>query len=132
VRPVFPSLLLFGLINGFTFGVDLALLSLLHGHLAVPLPVAITIGYAVAFALAFVLNKRFNFRSREPAGPEVVRYVGVVAINFVVLLLGVTTLLADVAGVQYQVARLVAGACEGLFMFCAMRWFVFGRTTIAR
>ena len=46
------------------------------------------------------------------------------AVNFGVVLLGVTTGLAAV-GVPYQVARVAAGACEGIFMYCAMRWFVF-------
>jgi len=119
-----PTLVGFALINSCTFALDLALVSLLHGRLGVPLTLSVTIGYAVAFSLAFVLNKRFNFRSHAPVGPETVRYVGVVAVNFGVVLLGVTTGLAAL-GVQYQLARLAAGACEGAFMYVAMRWFVF-------
>ena len=53
-----------------------------------------------------------------------VRYGAVVAVNFAVLLLGVTTALAEL-GVPYQPARLLAGACEGVFLYCAMRWWVF-------
>ncbi|MXG90066.1 GtrA family protein [Nocardioides flavescens] len=119
-----PTLIGFAVINSGTFALDLALVSLLHGRLDVPLTLSVTIGYAVAFSLAFVLNKRFNFRSHAPVGPETVRYVGVVAVNFGVVLLGVTTGLAAL-GVQYQLARLAAGACEGAFMYAAMRWFVF-------
>lgn len=118
------TFIVFAIINGFTFLVDLGLVTLVHGHLGAPVPVAVTAGYAVAFSLSFGLNKRFNFRSHAPVGPEAGRYVGVVAVNFVVLLLGITTLLAHL-GVQYQLARVAAGACEGVFMYSAMRWFVF-------
>jgi putative flippase GtrA len=114
----------FALIGAFTFGLDLALLTLVHGGLGWPLPVAITIGYAVALSVNYLLNRVLNFRSHAPLGPESLRYAGVVAVNFGVVLLGVTTGLAA-AGVPYQVARVAAGACEGIFMYCAMRWFVF-------
>ena len=124
-RVVPPSLLGFAVINGFTFGVDLVLVTLAHGALGWPVPVAITIGYGTAFTLSYLLNRVLNFRSHAPAGPESARYAAVVALNFLVLLLGVGSGLAAL-GVPYQLARLVAGACEGAFMYCAMRWFVFG------
>jgi hypothetical protein len=53
----------FALINGFTFSVDIGLLTLLYRGVGLPHPVAITIGYVVAFGLAFVLNRRFNFHA---------------------------------------------------------------------
>jgi putative flippase GtrA len=114
----------FCLINGFTFALDLGIVSLTHGVWGWPLPVSVTVGYAIAFTVSFVLNRRFNFRSHAPVGGQLVRYVGVVAVNFVVILLGLTTGL-NALGVQYQVARIIAGACEGVFMYCMMRWFVF-------
>ncbi|WP_233255399.1 GtrA family protein [Naasia lichenicola] len=117
----------FALINGLTFAVDLSLVSVAHGILRMPLASAVTIGYAIAFSLAFVLNRRFNFRSHAPVGLDTLRYVPVVAINFGVILLGVTVAL-DAAGVQYQLARIAAGVCEAVFMYCAMRWFVFRAT----
>ena len=119
-----PTLVGFTLINGFTFGVDLAIVTLAHGQLGWPVPAAITLGYGVAFTLAYALNRVLNFRSHEPVGPESLRYVATVAVNFGVILLGVTTVLGSL-GVQYQVARLAAGGCEGVFMYVAMRWFVF-------
>jgi putative flippase GtrA len=118
------TMLRYLVISAFTFALDLALLTLVHGSLGWPLPVAVTIGYAVALSVNYLLNRVLNFRSREPIGPESLRYAGAVAINFGVVLLGVTTGLAA-AGVPYQAARVAAGACEGIFMYCAMRWFVF-------
>ncbi len=116
----------FAVISGCTYALDLALLTALHGGLGWPLPVAITIGYAVAFTTNYLLNRALNFRSHAPIGPESLRYAAVVAVNFTVLLLGVTTALAEL-GVPYQPARLLAGACEGVFIYCAMRWWVFDR-----
>jgi len=117
----------FAVIGECTFALDLLLLTLVHDTLGWPLPVAVTIGYAVALSVNFLLNRTLNFRSHRPIGPESLRYGAVVAVNFGVVLLGVTTGLAAL-GVPYQVARVVAGACEGAFMYCAMRWFVFADT----
>ncbi|HCB04355.1 MAG TPA: polysaccharide synthesis protein GtrA [Nocardioides bacterium] len=114
-------------ISGFTFLLDLAVLSLVRSGLGWPLPVAVTIGYAVALTTNYLLNRVLNFRSHDPIGPESLRYGAAVSVNFGVFLLGVTTVLAA-AGVPYPVARVAAGAAEGIFMYCAMRWFVFGRS----
>ena len=119
-----PTLIRYLLIGAFTFGLDLALLTAVRSGLGWPLPLGVTIGYAVALSVNYVLNRVLNFRSHAPLGPESLRYAGAVAVNFGVVLLGVTTGLAAV-GVPYQVARVAAGACEGVFMYCAMRWFVF-------
>ncbi len=123
---VAPTFLGFCLINSFTFGVDLAILTGLRGGLSLPGPVAVTIAYACAFALSYVLNRTFNFRSHAPVGPQVVVYVAVVIVNYLAFILGVSTGLAAL-GVQYQVARLVAGVCEAVYMYSAMRWLVFRR-----
>ena len=118
------TLIRYLLIGAFTFGLDLALLTVVRSGLGWPLPVAVTIGYAVALSVNYALNRVLNFRSHAPLGPESLRYAGAVAVNFGVVLLGVTTGLAAV-GVPYQVARVAAGGAEGIFMYCAMRWFVF-------
>ena len=125
-RVIAPSFIGFALINGFTFGVDLVLLSLFGHLLGWPAPLAITVAYAVAFGLSFVLNRTFNFRSHAPVGRQTAVYVVVVVINYVAILMGVGAGLAAL-GVDLVLARLAAGACEGVFMYCAMRWVVFGR-----
>ncbi|WP_300019626.1 GtrA family protein [Pseudonocardia sp.] len=121
---VAPSFLGFCLINGFTFGVDLVLLTIMYGLLGWPSPVAVTLGYAVAFGLSFVLNRWLNFRSHAPVGPQVGRYVVAVVVNYLAFILGVGSGLVAL-GVQYHVSRLVAGACEGVFMYGVLRWVVF-------
>ena len=112
----------FAVIGACTFAIDLVLLTLVHDRLGWPLPAAVTIGYAVALSVNYVLNRILNFRSHAPLGLESLRYAGAVAVNFGVVLLGVTSGLTAV-GVPYQAARVVAGGAEGIFMYCAMRWF---------
>jgi putative flippase GtrA len=121
-----PTFLGFCLINGITFSVDLAILTSLRGGLGLPVPVAVTIAYACAFTLSYVLNRTFNFQSHAPVGPQVAVYVLVVVVNYLVFILGVTSVLAAI-GVQYQLSRLVAGICEAVYMYSAMRWVVFRR-----
>jgi putative flippase GtrA len=122
------TLVRFLVIGAFTFALDLALLTLVRSGLGWPLPVAVTLGYAVALSTNYLLNRVLNFGSHSPLGPESLRYAATVAVNFGVVLLGVTTGLAA-AGVPYQVARVAAGAAEGVFMYFAMRWFVFASSS---
>jgi len=123
---VAPTFLGFCLINGFTFGVDLVLLTVLHGWLHVPVPIAVTVAYACAFALSYVLNRIFNFRSHAPVGPQFTVYVAVVVVNYLAFILGVSSALAAL-GLDYRLARLLAGGCEAVYMYSAMRWVVFRR-----
>jgi putative flippase GtrA len=129
-RVVAPSMVGFALINSTTFAIDIAVVTLVHGAFGLPLVLAVTAGYGVALSLGFLLNRTLNFRVHGEVGRQAGRYAVVVGTNFLVLLLGVTTLLSS-AGVPYQLSRLVAGACEGVFMYVAMRWFVFRQQAAA-
>jgi putative flippase GtrA len=123
---VAPTFLGFALINGFTFGFDLLLLSGLHAGLSVPLPVAVTAAYACAFALSYYLNRTMNFQSHAPVGPQFTIYVAVVVVNYLAFILGVSSVLTAL-GVDFRVARMLAGGCEAVYMYSAMRWVVFRR-----
>jgi len=123
-RVVPPSLLGFAVINGFTFAVDIALLTVLHSVADMPLWLSISVAYACAFGLSYVLNRVFNFRSHAPAGPQVAVYVVVIVVNYLAWILGVGAGLAAL-GVDYRIARLTSGACEAVYMYSAMRWIVF-------
>jgi putative flippase GtrA len=119
-----PSLLGFAVINGFTFGVDLALLAVLRSVAHLPLWLSVTVAYACAFGLSYALNRALNFRSHAPVGPQVAVYVVVVVVNYLVWILWVCTGLAAL-GVDYRLARLAAGAGEAVYMYCALRRLVF-------
>jgi putative flippase GtrA len=125
-RVVAPTFLGFAVINGFTFGVDLLLLTGLHGLLRVPLPIAVTVAYVCAIALSYFLNRTLNFQSHAPVGPQFAVYVVVVVVNYLAFILGVTSGLAAL-GVEYHLARILAGGCEAVYMYSAMRWVVFRR-----
>ncbi|GAB4085668.1 hypothetical protein GCM10028784_22980 [Myceligenerans cantabricum] len=123
-RVVPPTLLGFALINGSTFAFDILLLTALHGGLGLPVAVSVTLAYACALGLAFVLNRVLNFRSHAPVGRQAGLYLVVVATNYVALVLGVGAGLTAL-GVDYRLSRLLAGACEAVFMYCALRWVIF-------
>ena len=123
---VAPTFLGFVVLNSFTFALDLILLTLLHGGFGVALPVAVTVAYACAFTLSYMLNRVLNFRSHGAVGPQFAVYAVVVVVNYVAFILGVSSGLAAL-GAEYHVARIVAGACEAIYMYSAMRWVVFRR-----
>jgi putative flippase GtrA len=123
-RVVPPNLLGYAIINGSTFGIDLLLLTLFHGRLGWPVPVSITLSYATASGLSYLLNRVLNFRSRAPASRQLGVYIVVVTINYLALVLGVGAGLSAL-GLNYQLARIIAACCEGVWMYVAMRWVVF-------
>ncbi len=123
---VAPTFLGFVLINGFTFGVDLLLLSGLHAGMGVPVPVAVTVAYVCAFTLSYYLNRTMNFQSHAPVGPQFAVYMVVVVVNYLAFILGVSSALTAL-GLDFRMARILAGCCEAAFMYSAMRWVVFRR-----
>jgi putative flippase GtrA len=115
------------LINLCTFLLDLALLAAFHGGLKLPLPVAVTLSYGSAGTVSYIANRVLNFRSHGPLGRQVPLYVVIMASNYVIFVLGLTDLLAA-AGVFYEFARVIAACCEGVYLYCCMRWLIFRDT----
>ncbi len=123
-RVVSARLLGYGVISAVSFSVDLALLTAFHGGLRWPLPAAITAAYVLASGLGYLLNRALNFRSHGAVGPQLTAYAVVVTVNYLALILGVSTGLAAL-GLDYRLARLTAAACECVYMYSALRWLVF-------
>ncbi|MTE16042.1 GtrA family protein [Nocardia aurantiaca] len=128
-RFVAPTFVGYLLVSGFTFSVDLVALTALHGALKVALPIAVTVAYCTAFGLSYLLNRILNFESHAAVGPQVSIYVVVVAVNYLVFILGVTSAVATV-GLDYRIARILGGLGEGLFMYASMRLLVFRAWTL--
>ena len=126
-----PNLLGYLLINLCTFGVDLALLGLFHGREKLPIPIAVTLSYGTASLLSYVLNRVFNFRSHADVGRQLPIFVAVSASNYLIFVLGLTDLLSAV-GVYYELARIIAACCEGVYLYCMLRWVVFRDTAESR
>jgi putative flippase GtrA len=119
-----PTLIGFLLISGVSFGLDLALLTVLKSGLGIRLGLAVTIAYAGALTVNFLLNRQLTFTPRRPLGEQVGLHAAVVVVNYLVIVLGVTVGLSA-CGVPYPVARVVAGALEVGFVYAAQRWVVF-------
>jgi putative flippase GtrA len=119
-----PNMLGYLLINLCTFGIDLALLGLFHGKEKLPIPVAVTFSYGTASLISYVLNRVLNFRSHADVGRQLPVFVAVSLSNYLIFVLGFTDLLATV-GVYYELARIIAACCEGVYLYCVMRWVVF-------
>jgi putative flippase GtrA len=126
-RVVAPSVVGYLLINLCTFLLDLALLAVFHGGLPLPLPVAVTLSYGSAGAVSYIANRVLNFRSHGPLGRQVPLYVVIMASNYFIFVLGLTNVLAAV-GVFYELARVMAACCEGVYLYCCMRWLIFRDT----
>lgn len=114
----------FAAISSFTYAVDLTVLAVGFDVFDLPYPVAVTVGYLVAFTLAFVLNRWLNFQSHGPVAGQTGRYVLTVAANYLLFILLLSSTL-EAVGVHFLAARLVAGACEAVFMYLMMRIVVF-------
>ena len=126
-RVVAPSVVGYLLINLCTFFIDLALLAVFHGGLKLPLPVAVTLSYGSAGTVSYIANRVLNFRSHGPLGRQVPLYVVIMASNYFIFVLGLTNVLAAV-GVFYELARVIAACCEGVYLYCCMRWLIFRDT----
>ncbi|WP_432560401.1 GtrA family protein [Granulicoccus sp. GXG6511] len=123
-RIIPPTAVGFGALSLFTYSVDLLVLSLGFDVLGLPYPVAVTIGYAIAFGLSFLLNRWLNFQVHGHVGRQTGRYVLTVVANYVLFILLVASML-EAVGMHYLLARMLAGACEAVFMYSMMRLFVF-------
>lgn len=84
------------------------------------------LSYLTAFGFSFVLNRALNFRSHAPVGRQTVLYVAAITINFGAILLGIGGGLTAL-GVPDQASRIIGAACEGVFMYCTLRWVVFAQ-----
>jgi putative flippase GtrA len=121
---VAPSVVGYLLINLCTFFIDLGLLAVFHGGLRWPVPVAVTLSYGTAGMISYVANRVLNFRSHGAVGRQLPLYVAIMVSNYLIFVLGLTSGLTA-AGLYYELSRVVAATCEGVYLYCCMRWIVF-------
>lgn len=128
LRRVVPATFVgYCVLNGFTFGLDLVLLTVGYRVLHLPNWLAVTLAYGTALTLAYLLNRWFNFRSHGAVGRQSARYLAVVVVNYTAFILGLGSGLTYL-GVQFQLSRIIAGVGEAIWMYSAMRWIVFRDT----
>ena len=119
-----PNVVGYLLISGCTFGLDLLFLTIFHGVLGLVAPLAVTLSYGVACLVNYTVNRILNFRSHGSLSTQLPVSVAIFVTNYLVFLLGVFDGLVAL-GIEYQLARLIAACCEGVFLYCCMRWLVF-------
>jgi putative flippase GtrA len=123
-----PNVLGYLLINLCTFCIDLGLLTVFHGVLKVIPPVAVTLSYSIASLVSYGVNRVLNFRSHGSLGTQLPLSIAIFAVNYLIFLLGVFEGLLAL-GLEYQLARILSACCEGVFLYCCMRWLVFRDAT---
>lgn len=122
----------FAILGSFTFTVDMTILQLLYATTSLPKWLVISLGYVSAFSLNFVLNRRLNFKSHAPVGPQAFRYGSVVIADYGITL-GVTSLLSSPwVGLHIFWSRLAAGAMVAIMTYTLCRWWVFRETAARR
>ena len=119
-----PNMLGFAVISTATFTLNLVLLIVFHGTLGWPVAVSITLAYLAGSGLGYLLNRWLNFRSHGGLAPQLGIFTVVATVNYFALILGIGAGLTTV-GVDYRLSRVIAGACESVYMYAAMRWLVF-------
>jgi len=123
-----PNVVGYLLINLCTFCIDLGLLTVFHGVFKVIPPVAVTLSYSIASLTSYGVNRVLNFRSHGSLGTQLPLSIAIFVVNYLVFLLGVFEGLLAL-GLEYQLARILAACCEGVFLYCCMRWLVFRDAT---
>lgn len=112
------------IINGLGFLIDITLLAFFFRVCGLPYPVAVSLGYGLATLYSFIVNRWLNFQSHGHVGAEGTRYAVTIGLNYVIFIVGFSTLLQHV-GVQFQLARFVSACLEGIFIYVLMSLWVF-------
>lgn len=116
----------FAMISLTGFLIDIGLLTLLYGVVHIWYPLAVTLGYGTASVVNFFLNRWLNFQMHGNIGRQSGRQLVVVISNYVIWILGFSTVL-QVLGVQFQAARIISACAEGIYLYAMMRIWVFPR-----
>lgn len=115
-----PRFLIIGVLS---FIVDVGTLFVAHGLLHLWLPLATTLAYALAFTVNFSLNRLWTFSSTTAMTGQVMRYVALTSVNFVITLLIVNGLAA--LGMSYLLAKVLSTAVIAGINYIAYRNWVF-------
>lgn len=122
----------FFLAGGASFVVDFGMLWLLHGGLAMWLPLATGLAYAAAFVVNFGLSRSWAFAAQGAGdgqlGRQLPRYIILVVFNLVVTVIGVPGL--TWAGLPYLVSKLVTSGVLALINYFVSRFWVFHPGTV--
>jgi putative flippase GtrA len=114
-----------------TFLVDIGSLKVLHGSLGVPLVPATALAFLVAFVVNFTASRHWTFARTGKARQthqQLMRYLVLVGINLcstIVIVAGFSAF-----GVNYLIAKVVAGCLNALGNYYAYRHWIFAAPPI--
>jgi putative flippase GtrA len=113
--------------GGVTFLVDIASLRFLHGTVGIALVPSTVVAFLIAFAFNFTVSRQWTFAVAARSGRarrQITRYLLLVSVNLVSTVLLVAGL--STVGINYLIAKTVAGGINALGNFFAYRHWVFG------
>lgn len=123
MKSTLGQLIRYGIVGGLSNGVGY-LLYLAITAAGMEHKLAMTLLYAVGVAQTFIFNKRWTFRSDDPSGSAIVRYLAVYAlgyfINYLVLLLFV-----DIGEMPHQMVMAGLFVLMAIYFFLAQKFWVF-------
>jgi putative flippase GtrA len=114
----------FLVIGGACYALGLATLIALVSGLGVHYLPANLLALVVSYPAGYLLNRRWNFRSRRPVGPEMRRYVLANAITFAAAF-GSIAVMVEFLHAHYVAANLIATAGQTVANFALAKWWVF-------
>jgi len=103
--------------------VDVSLLWTTVSVLGWALVVGTTVAFAVSFIVNYGLGRAWVFRARGPHGPQVARYAALVALNYLLTVLFVSSLTA--LGLGLVLAKTISVAINAVLNFFAGRHWVY-------
>jgi len=111
-------------IGGACYALGLATLIALVSGLGVHYLLANLLALVVSYPAGYLLNRRWNFRSRRPVGPEMRRYVLANAVTFCAAF-GCIAVMVEILHAHYVAANLIATAGQTVANFALAKWWVF-------
>lgn len=115
----------YAIINGSGFLLDISLLWLFNSVLGWYYPLSITLGYALAGLYSLILNRWLNFQAHGHAAAQGARYVFGLISQYVIFILGLSSLLHYGLHINPEVARVISACCEGIYLYVLMKIWVF-------
>jgi putative flippase GtrA len=106
-----------------SYVVDVGTLWVTVTRLGWPLVVGATVAFSLAFVVNFGLGRRWVFRTSAQRGPQVARYVVLVALNYVLTLVALTSLTA--VGHGLVVAKTISEIVNAVINFWLGRVWVY-------
>ena len=115
----------YAIINGSGFLLDISLLWLFNSVFGWYYPLSITLGYALAGLYSLILNRWLNFQAHGHAAAQGARYVFGLISQYVIFILGLSSVLHYGLHINPEVARVISACCEGISLYVLMRIWVF-------